>query len=106
GSSLARGLKIDQFVTHQDAAAPYLAARAQRIATETRPSSTHVQVAGLTHPDALIGIQLVAFSSNSEKEAIVVPGMPASPGKPFKPAPHALVHGDFVFITGQVAYDF
>lgn len=106
GSSLARGLKIDQFVTHQDAAAPYLAARAQRIATETRPSSTHVQVAGLTNPDALVGIQLVAFSSNIEKEPIVVPGMPASPGKPFKPAPHALVHGDFVFITGQVAYDF
>jgi enamine deaminase RidA (YjgF/YER057c/UK114 family) len=106
GSSLARGLKIDQFVTHENAAAPYLAARAQRIATETRPSSTHVQVAGLSNPDALVGIQLITFASKTEKEAIVVPGMPASPGKPFKPAPHALVHGDFVFVTGQVAYDF
>jgi enamine deaminase RidA (YjgF/YER057c/UK114 family) len=106
GRSLARGLKSDQFVTHQDAAAPYLAARAQRIATETRPSSTHVQVAGLAHPDALVGVQLVAYASKTDKEAVVVPGMPASPGKPFKPAPHALVHGDFVFVTGQVAYDF
>jgi len=106
GSSLAQGLKIDQFVTHEEAAAPYLAVRAQRIATETRPSSTHVQVTGLTEAESLVGIQLVAFASKTAKEAIIVPGLPASPGKPFKPAPHALVHGDFVFVTGQVAYDF
>ena len=32
--------------------------------------------------------------------------MPASPGPPFKPAPHAVVHGNFLFVTGQVSYDF
>lgn len=106
GSSLAKGLKIDQFCTEPDAAAPYLAVRAQRIATETRPSSTHVQVAGLTQEKSLVGIQLMSHASSKEKTPVVVPGMPASPGKPFKPAPHALVHGDFVFVTGQVAYDF
>ena len=106
GSSLAQGLKIDQFCTEADAAAPYLAVRAQRIATETRPSSTHVQVAGLTQEKSLVGIQLISHASSKEKTPVVVPGMPASPGKPFKPAPHALVHGEFVFVTGQVAYDF
>ena len=74
--------------------------------TATRPASTNVQVTGLVNPNALIGIQLIAYAGRSTKEAIVVPGMPASPGKPFKPAPHAVVHGDFVFITGQVSFDF
>jgi len=106
GSSLAQGLKIDQFCTEPDAAAPYLAVRAKLIATETRPSSTHVQVAGLTQDKSLVGIQLMSHASSKDKTSIVVPDMPASPGKPFKPAPHAIVHGDFVFVTGQVAYDF
>jgi enamine deaminase RidA (YjgF/YER057c/UK114 family) len=105
-SSLAQGTKIEQFCAHSAVAAPYLEVRAKRIETATRPASTNVQVTGLVNPNALIGIQLIAYAGRSTKEAIVVPGMPASPGKPFKPAPHAVVHGDFVFITGQVSFDF
>jgi enamine deaminase RidA (YjgF/YER057c/UK114 family) len=104
-SSLAQGTKIEQFCAHSAVAAPYLEVRARRIETATRPASTNVQVAGLVNPNALIGIQLIAHVGRS-KEAIVVPEMPASPGKPFKPAPHAVVHGNFVFITGQVSFDF
>ena len=106
GSSLAQGTKIEQFCAHSAVAAPYLEVRAKKIETATRPASTNIQVAGLTNPNALIGIQLIAHTGKSAKEAIVVPGMPASPGKPFKPAPHAVVHGDFVFVTGQVSFDF
>jgi 2-iminobutanoate/2-iminopropanoate deaminase len=105
-SSLAQGTKIEQFCAHSAVAAPYLEVRAKRIETATRPASTNVQVAGLVNPNALIGIQLIAHVGRSAKEAIVVPGMPASPGKPFKPAPHAVVHENFVFITGQVSFDF
>jgi enamine deaminase RidA (YjgF/YER057c/UK114 family) len=106
GSSLAQGTKIEQFVAHSAVAAPYLEVRATRMETATRPASTNVQVAGLVNPKALIGIQLMAHAGGPPKEPIVVPDMPASPGKPFKPAPHAVVHGDFVFVTGQVSYDF
>jgi enamine deaminase RidA (YjgF/YER057c/UK114 family) len=106
GSSLALGTKIEQFVTHPAVAAQYLEVRGKRIATDSRPASTNVQVAGLVNPNAFIGIQLIAHTGNATKEAIVVPGMPASPGPPFKPAPHAIVHGDFLFITGQVSFDF
>jgi enamine deaminase RidA (YjgF/YER057c/UK114 family) len=105
-SSLAQGTKIEQFIAHSAVAAPYLEVRATRMETATRPASTNVQVAGLVHPNALIGIQLIAHAGGPPKEPIVVPGMPASPGKPFKPAPHAVVHGNFVFVTGQVSYDF
>jgi 2-iminobutanoate/2-iminopropanoate deaminase len=105
-SSLAQGTKIEQFCAHSAVAAPYLEVRAKRIETATRPASTNVQVTGLVNPNALIGIQLIAHAGRSTKEAIVVPGMPASPGKPFKPAPHAVVHENFVFITGQVSFDF
>ena len=104
-SSLAQGTKIEQFCAHSAVAAPYHEVGARRIETATRPASTNVQVAGLVNPNALIGIQLIAHVGRS-KEAIVVPEMPASPGKPFKPAPHAVVHGNFVFITGQVSFDF
>jgi 2-iminobutanoate/2-iminopropanoate deaminase len=106
GSSLAQGTKIEQFCAHSAVAAPYLEVRAKRIKTATRPASTNVQIAGLVNPNALIGIQLIAHVGGSAKEAIVVPGMPASPGKPFKPAPHAVIHGNFVFITGQVSFNF
>jgi enamine deaminase RidA (YjgF/YER057c/UK114 family) len=106
GSSLAQGTKIEQFTAHSAVAAPYLEVRATRMETATRPASTNVQVAGLVNPNALVGIQLIAHAGGPPKEPIVVPGMPASPGKPFKPAPHAVVHGDFVFVTGQVSYDF
>ena len=106
GSSLALGTKIEQFTTHSAVAAPYLEERANWMETATRPASTNIQVAGLVNPHALIGIQLIAHAGQGEKESIVVPGMPASPGKPFKPAPHATTHGDFVFITGQVSFDF
>jgi enamine deaminase RidA (YjgF/YER057c/UK114 family) len=106
GSSLAQGTKIEQFIAHSAVAAPYLEVRATRMETATRPASTNVQVAGLVNPNALIGIQFIAHAGGPSKEPIVVPGMPASPGKPFKPAPHAVVHGDFVFVTGQVSYDF
>ena len=106
GSSLAHGTKIEQFVTHPAVAAQYLEVRAKRIATDTRPASTNVQVSGLVNPNAVVGIQLIAHTGQATKEPIVVPGMPASPGPPFKPAPHAIVHGDFLFVTGQVSFDF
>jgi enamine deaminase RidA (YjgF/YER057c/UK114 family) len=106
GSSLALGTKIEQFTTHGGAAAPYLEVRATFMETATRPASTNIQVTGLVNPNAYIGVQLVAHAGKEDKQPIVVPGMPASPGPPFKPAPHAIVHGDFVFITGQVSFDF
>ena len=34
-----------------------------------------------SNPNALIGMQLMAYAGRSSKEAIVVPGMTASPGK-------------------------
>jgi 2-iminobutanoate/2-iminopropanoate deaminase len=106
GSSLALGTKIEQFVTHPAVAAQYLEVRGKRIATDSRPASTNIQVAGLVNPNAFIGIQLIAHTGEATKQPIVVPGMPASPGPPFKPAPHAIVQGDFLFITGQVSFDF
>jgi enamine deaminase RidA (YjgF/YER057c/UK114 family) len=106
GSSLALGTKIEQFCAHSAVAAPYLEVRSTRMETATRPASTNVQVSGLVNPHAFIGIQMIAHTGKANKEPIVVPGMPASPGKPFKPAPHAVVHGDFVFVTGQVSFDF
>ena len=44
--------------------------------------------------------------ARGKKDVIVVPGMPASPGPPFKPAPHGIVGGDFIFVTGQIAHGF
>lgn len=108
GSSFDLGLRIDQFCTHPRAASPYLEARARRIETGIRPASTHVQIDNLLAPGALCSLQLIALADNAKgkKEVIVVPGMPASPGPPFKPAPHGIIGGDFIFVTGQIAHGF
>ena len=108
GSSLACGVRIDQFCTHPRAASPYLEARSRRIETASRPASTHVQIDSLLAPGALCGLQLIALTekASGRKDVIVVPGMPASPGPPFKPAPHGIVGGDFIFVTGQIAHGF
>ena len=108
GSSLACGVRIDQFCTHPRAASPYLEARARRIETGTRPASTHVQIDNLLAPGALCGLQLIALTEGAKgkKDVIVVPGMPASPGPPFKPAPHGIIGGEFIFVTGQIAHGF
>jgi enamine deaminase RidA (YjgF/YER057c/UK114 family) len=108
GSSLACGVRIDQFCTHPRAASPYLEARARQIDTGTRPASTHVQIDNLLAPGALCGLQLIALTEEAKgkKDVIVVPGMPASPGPPFKPAPHGIIGGDFIFVTGQIAHGF
>jgi enamine deaminase RidA (YjgF/YER057c/UK114 family) len=108
GSSLACGIRIDQFCTHQRAASPYLEARGRRIETGSRPASTHVQIDNLLAPGALCGLQLIALTDEAKgkKDVIVVPGMPASPGPPFKPAPHGIIGGDFIFVTGQIAHGF
>ena len=108
GSSFDYGLRIDQFCTHPRAASPYLEERGRRIETGIRPASTHVQIDSLLAPGAMCGLQLMALTeaAKSTKEVIVVPGMPASPGPPFKPAPHGIVGGDFIFVTGQIAHGF
>ncbi len=108
GSSLERGVRIDQFCTHPDAASPYLEVRTRHVDPQTRPSSTHVQIESLLVPDALCGLQLIALAeaSGAKKEMVVVPDLSTSPGPPFKPSPQALTAGDFVFVTGQVASDF
>ena len=108
GSSLACGVRIDQFCTHPRAASPYLEARARRIETGIRPASTHVQIDNLLAPGALCGLQLIALTEEAKgkKDVIVVSGMPASPGPPFKPAPHGIIGGDFIFVTGQIAHGF
>lgn len=108
GSSFELGLRIDQFCTHPRAASPYLEARARRIETGIRPASTHVQIDNLLAPGALCSLQLIALADDvkGKKEVIVVPGMPASPGPPFKPAPHGIIGGDFIFVTGQIAHGF
>jgi enamine deaminase RidA (YjgF/YER057c/UK114 family) len=108
GSSLACGVRIDQFCTHPRAASAYLEARARRIETGVRPASTHVQIDNLLAPGALCGLQLIALAEEAKgkKDVIVVPGMPASPGPPFKPAPHGIIGGDFIFVTGQIAHGF
>jgi enamine deaminase RidA (YjgF/YER057c/UK114 family) len=108
GSSFELGLRIDQFCTHPRAASPYLEARARQIETGIRPASTHVQIDNLLAPGALCSLQLIALAHDAKgkKEVIVVPGMPASPGPPFKPAPHGIIGGDFIFVTGQIAHGF
>jgi enamine deaminase RidA (YjgF/YER057c/UK114 family) len=108
GSSLELGLRIDQFCTHPRAASAYLEARGRRIDTGIRPASTHVQIENLLAPGAICSLQLIALADDAQnkKEVIVVPGMPASPGPPFKPAPHGVVGGDFIFVTGQIAHGF
>jgi enamine deaminase RidA (YjgF/YER057c/UK114 family) len=45
-------------------------------------------------------------AARAKKEVIVVPGMPASPGPPFKPAPHGIIGADYIFVTGQIAHGF
>ncbi|HEY1365305.1 MAG TPA: RidA family protein [Xanthobacteraceae bacterium] len=108
GSSFACGLRIDQLCTHPRAASPYLEARARVVETAIRPASTHVEIADLLAPGALCGLQMIALTeaARARKEVIVVPGLPASPGPPFKPAPHGIVGGDFIFVTGQIAHGF
>lgn len=108
GSSLALGVRIDQFMTDPLASSPYLEARSQFLETPTRPASTHIQVDSLLVPGALVGIQLIALAADgrAKKGMLVVPDMTASPGPPFKPAPHAVTSGPFVFVTGQTAHDF
>jgi enamine deaminase RidA (YjgF/YER057c/UK114 family) len=108
GSSLASGLRIDQFCTHPRAASPYLEARGRRMETSSRPASTHIQVDNLLAPGALCALQMIALTdaAKARKKVIVVPGMPASPGPPFKPAPHGIVGGDYIFVTGQIAHGF
>lgn len=108
GASLATGVRIDQFVTHPLAGSPYLEVRSRYLETSTRPASTHIQVDSLLMPDALIGVQLVALTeaARAKKRMIVVPDMSASPGPPFKPAPHAVIGEPFVFVTGQLSHDF
>jgi len=108
GSSLALGVRIDQFVTDPLAATPYLETRSQFLETATRPASTHIQIDSLLAPGALVGIQLIALAADgrAKKGMLVVPDMTASPGPPFKPAPHAVTAGPFIFVTGQVAHDF
>lgn len=108
GSSFDFGVRIDQFCTHPRAASPYLEARGRRIETGIRPASTHTQIDSLFVPGALCGLQLMALTeaAKAKKSVIVVPGMPASPGPPFRPAPHGIVGGDFIFVTGQIAHGF
>jgi enamine deaminase RidA (YjgF/YER057c/UK114 family) len=108
GSAFDYGLRIDQFCTHPRAASPYLEARGRRIETGIRPASTHVQIDNLLAPGVLCGLQMIALTeaARDKKSVIVVPGMPASPGPPFKPAPHGIVGGDFIFVTGQIAHGF
>jgi enamine deaminase RidA (YjgF/YER057c/UK114 family) len=107
-SSFSCGVRIDQFCTHPRAASPYLEARARRIETEIRPASTHVQIDNLLAPGATCGLQMIALTeaAKAKKEVIVVPGLPASPGPPFKPAPHGTASGNFIFVTGQIAHGF
>ena len=108
GSSFDYGLRIDQLCTHPRAASPYLEARGKRIETGIRPASTHVQVDDLLAPGVLCGLQMIALTETAKdtKSVIVVPGMPASPGPPFRPAPHGIIGGDFIFVTGQIAHGF
>jgi 2-iminobutanoate/2-iminopropanoate deaminase len=106
GSSLACGTKIDQLTAHPTAAGSYLEVRAKYMDNSSRPASTNVQVAGFVEPSAVVGIQLISHVGSQTKEPVVVPGMPASPGPPMPPAAHAIIHGDFLFVTGQVSYDF
>jgi 2-iminobutanoate/2-iminopropanoate deaminase len=107
-SSFDCGVRIDQFCTHPRAASPYLEARGRRVETGIRPASTHVQIDSLFAPGALCGLQLIALTeaAKARKDVIVVPGMTASPGPPFRPAPHGIVGGDFIFVTGQIAHGF
>jgi enamine deaminase RidA (YjgF/YER057c/UK114 family) len=108
GSSFDCGVRIDQFCTHPRAASPYLEARGRRIETGIRPASTHVQIDNLLAPGAMCGLQMIALTeaAKAKKDVIVVPGMPASPGPPFNPAPHGITSGDFIFVTGQIAHGF
>jgi enamine deaminase RidA (YjgF/YER057c/UK114 family) len=107
-SSLDLGLRIDQLCTHPRAASPYLEVRGRYVETPVRPASTHVQIESLLVPGALCGLQLIALAADraSTKQPIVVPDLPASPGPPFKPAPHGQMGGDFIFVTGQIAHGF
>jgi enamine deaminase RidA (YjgF/YER057c/UK114 family) len=108
GSSLALGVRIDQFVTDPLAASAYLEARGEFLETPTRPASTHIQIDNFLVPGALVGVQLIAIAADgkAKKGVLVVPDMTASPGPPFKPAPHAVTGGPFIFVTGQTAHDF
>src|SRR3954463_13918882 len=108
GSLLALGVRIDQFVTDPLAASAYLEARGEFLETPTRPASTHIQIDNFLVPGALVGIQLIAIAADgrAKKGVLVVPDMTASPGPPFKPAPHAVTGGPFIFVTGQTAHDF
>jgi len=108
GSSLALGVRIDQFVTDPLAASAYLEARGEFLETPTRPASTHIQIDNFLVPGVLVGVQLIAIAADgkAKKGVLVVPDMTASPGPPFKPAPHAVTGGPFIFVTGQTAHDF
>ncbi len=108
GSSLERGLRIDQFVTRPDAASPYLEARTRHIDPSIRPASTHIHLREFLVPKATVTLQLLALAETAsvDKEIISIDELAKSPGGPFKGAPQGTRAGDFVFVTGQVASDF
>lgn len=95
-------VRIDQFITHRQAAAPYLRARRKAFPVACRPASSLLHVQGLPVSEACLSADLVAADASIPKDRVFSDAAPVN----FPGAPHGRRAGPFVFVQGQIASDF
>jgi enamine deaminase RidA (YjgF/YER057c/UK114 family) len=102
GTSLANGVRIDQFPAVREIVDPYHVAR-REIIKPPRPASTSVHIDALPVPGAHTQVELVAIvpEPGFEKVGINTDKLPQPLGG-YAPAVRA---GDFLFLAGQVPTD-
>lgn len=103
GSSLSRIVRLDQYYPDWRSVDPYHVARKQALGAIIAPS-TSILVDGLLNTDALMDIQAIATTDDSDLSAVPVGsdtiGAPSESG--YSPC---LRVGDLVFVAGQLARD-
>ena len=105
GTSVARGVWLNQFVTGRQHVDPYHEVRREFI-KPPRPASTTVVQPGLLAPDATIQVDMLAIDPAlaPPKEGITSDKIPQPlSGAGYSPAVRV---GDYVFVAGQMASDF
>jgi enamine deaminase RidA (YjgF/YER057c/UK114 family) len=95
-------VRIDQFITHRRAAAPYLRARRKAFPVARRPASSLLHVRGLPVPEACVCADIVAADASIPKDGVFSDAAPVN----FPGAPHGKRAGPFIFVQGQIASDF
>jgi enamine deaminase RidA (YjgF/YER057c/UK114 family) len=102
GTSLSNVVRIDQFITSRNVAAPYLRERRKAFDIPRRPASTLLAVPGLPVPAARVSADIIAAAAKVQKKGIFSEKVAVN----FPGAPHGAQAGQFVFVQGQIATDF